>query len=229
MNIITDSELDELQDFLISDAVPEGGMLLDTLDGFLTALVIGPVTVSPSSWLPFVWDMSGGGEEPKFENLEQARRIMELLMKMMNSIITLLSQDSDYYAPLPDTLELDSDETKDYLIKLWATGFMIGVKCCTSEWEPLISNKKSSWLFTSIFMLSLRPENPVPLPTEKFRRIWESVPQCVIAINKFWLPYRHKELARAKGVVLASEADQTGRNELCPCGSGKKFKKCCGK
>lgn len=23
--------------------------------------------------------------------------------------------------------------------------------------------------------------------------------------------------------------DNTGRNDLCPCGSGKKFKKCCGK
>ncbi len=73
--IITDSELEELQDFLLSDTVPEGAMLLDSLDGFFTALVIGPVTVLPGRWLPLVWDMSGGGAEPKFESLEQAQRI----------------------------------------------------------------------------------------------------------------------------------------------------------
>jgi preprotein translocase subunit SecA len=28
---------------------------------------------------------------------------------------------------------------------------------------------------------------------------------------------------------VKSADDRTGRNELCPCGSGKKFKKCCGK
>ncbi len=28
--------------------------------------------------------------------------------------------------------------------------------------------------------------------------------------------------------VVKSEEEQTGRNEPCPCGSGKKYKKCCG-
>ncbi len=88
---ITDSELDDLQDFLLSYAVPKRAMLLDTLDGFFTALVIGPGTVLPSTWLPFVWDMSGRKEEPKFETLEQAQRIVELLMKMMNSLVMKLS------------------------------------------------------------------------------------------------------------------------------------------
>ena len=29
--------------------------------------------------------------------------------------------------------------------------------------------------------------------------------------------------------VVKSEWERTGRNEPCPCGSGKKHKKCCGK
>ena len=29
--------------------------------------------------------------------------------------------------------------------------------------------------------------------------------------------------------VLIARYEGLGRNELCPCGSGKKFKKCCGK
>ena len=28
---------------------------------------------------------------------------------------------------------------------------------------------------------------------------------------------------------LKSQSNKIGRNELCPCGSGKKYKKCCGR
>jgi preprotein translocase subunit SecA len=29
-------------------------------------------------------------------------------------------------------------------------------------------------------------------------------------------------------VKSSVKSDKTGRNELCPCGSGKKYKRCCG-
>jgi len=37
------------------------------------------------------------------------------------------------------------------------------------------------------------------------------------------------ENKKTKKVTVAKRsAPETGRNELCPCGSGKKYKKCCG-
>ena len=35
-----------------------------------------------------------------------------------------------------------------------------------------------------------------------------------------------KDHNRSKMVI---KDDKVGRNDLCPCGSGKKYKKCCGK
>ncbi|MEI8012687.1 MAG: UPF0149 family protein [Candidatus Omnitrophota bacterium] len=226
---ITGSEINELQDFLLLDAVPEGAMTLDSLDGFFTALVIGPAIVPANIWFPHVWDMTGGGELPNFENPEQADRILELLIKMMNSIATRLSGSAEYYAPLPDTTGLEDGEVKDLLIKIWASGFMIGVNCIGSDWVPLVRDKKFSILLSSIYTLSFRPNDPVPLPSKTFREVWENVSYCVMAIDEFWNTYRQQEQAKAKGVVIADEAERTGRNEPCPCGSGKKFKKCCGR
>ena len=37
------------------------------------------------------------------------------------------------------------------------------------------------------------------------------------------------EPAEVPGITFHREAPKVGRNDLCPCGSGKKFKKCCGK
>ena len=57
---LSDEELEELDQFLLSEAVSDEAMLLDTLDGYLTAIVIGPATILPSQWLPGIW---GAGED----------------------------------------------------------------------------------------------------------------------------------------------------------------------
>jgi uncharacterized protein len=46
--------------------------------------------------------------------------------------------------------------------------------------------------------------------------------ESVMAIMEWWLPIR-----KAGSTVRRGEP-KVGRNDLCPCGSGKKFKKCCG-
>ncbi len=52
---LSPKEIDELNAFLMSDATPEDCMHIVTLDGFLTALAIGPKLVLPSVWLTPVW------------------------------------------------------------------------------------------------------------------------------------------------------------------------------
>jgi yecA family protein len=59
MNVIPNSplsneEIRELDAFLMSDATPDECMDVVTLDGFLSALAIGPELVPPSVWLPLV-------------------------------------------------------------------------------------------------------------------------------------------------------------------------------
>ncbi len=226
---ITDSEREELQEFLLSDDLPEGTMTIDTLEGFFTALIISPVTTHPKAWFPLVWDMSGGGEAAKFESLEQAKRITELLTKMMTSIVVMLTNSPDDYVPLSDTIRYESDEIRDSYNKLWATGFMIGVSHNQAEWEPIFSDETASALLSAISALSVRPDDSVQLPTKKFRAFWEIVPDCVRALNEYWCPVRCSETERVKGMLLGTQSEKVGRNEPCACGSGKKFKKCCGK
>ena len=56
---LTEAELDELEAFLASDAVPQDCMDLEMLDGYLTAIVSGPEPIQPSEWLPHVWSEGG--------------------------------------------------------------------------------------------------------------------------------------------------------------------------
>jgi len=59
--------------------------MLDMLDGYLAAIVIGPITLLPSQWLPGIWGPSED-DAPRYESMEQVQRILELIMRHMNGI-----------------------------------------------------------------------------------------------------------------------------------------------
>jgi uncharacterized protein len=47
----------------------------------------------------------------------------------------------------------------------------------------------------------------------------------VVDMYFHWLEIRHAQFGREPATPPKTKV---GRNELCPCGSGLKFKKCCG-
>ena len=70
--------------------------------------------------------------------------------------------------------------------------------------------------------------------TEKRKKELEAVFEqngwtCEIEVDPD-APENTVDLERLQNPVTTVKVDQkTGRNDPCPCGSGKKFKKCCGK
>ena len=80
-------ELDALDDFLANESIEDTSMDVSTLEGFLTEIAIGPRTVMPSEWLPWVWDMEDGESEAGFESVEQANRIISLVMRYYNCLL----------------------------------------------------------------------------------------------------------------------------------------------
>ena len=57
---------------------------------------------------------------------------------------------------------------------------------------------------------------------EQMRKECEArLPQVVTDIYRFWI-------ARRSVKTIRHETPKLGRNDACPCGSGKKYKKCCG-
>ena len=54
--------IDELDEFLMSDHAPDDCMQLSDLDGFLTGIAVGPELITPSEWIPTIWQ----GGQPEF-------------------------------------------------------------------------------------------------------------------------------------------------------------------
>ncbi|MGB8410944.1 MAG: UPF0149 family protein [Gallionella sp.] len=228
---LSDEEMDELDSFLMSDATSDETMMLDCLDGYLTAIVTGPVTLKPSEWLPRVWGTTEK-DEPAFDTLAQAERITGLIFRHLNDIIWRLQQNPDTFEPVFDTT-VYPDESREYTDgEMWAYGYMTGIDLQRRNWKAFFDQPSSVEVLRPIYLLGAEDVTPeeaeLSRTPEQRDELSEQIPASVAWIYRFWQPYRRAIAERTIATSFQREYPKVGRNDPCPCGSGKKFKKCCG-
>ena len=94
---LSQEEIEELDDFLMSDKTSDETMPTSALDGYLTAVASGPAMLKPSEWMPGIWGPTED-HHPEFETMAQAERITELIMRQYNDVTKSLLE-------CPETLE----------------------------------------------------------------------------------------------------------------------------
>ena len=223
---LNDAEIDKLAEFLISDETPEECMDISTLDGFLTGVLIGPDSILPSRWIPVALGETEQ-DEMVWESEAKAERIMGLVMRLYNSIAQDFQCDPPDFNPL--FMINTATEEEVTIIDDWCWGFMRAVALDSEAWQPLFENEEmGGGLFPIIINgtedgWKLLEEDPKisKVPHEEWVAM---LPAAVREIHDFWLPFRRAEAQ----VTQAAISQKVGRNEPCPCGSGKKYKRCCG-
>lgn len=218
-NELTDDELNELEKFLFHDSGLEAPMSISEIDGLLTAVVIGPVFPPPSQWMLLVW---GDEEGPEFASHEQAARIIGLLMQHMNFLSRQFKEDPDGFDPML-LVGLDEDRKPVTIADHWCMGFMAGVGLNVDAWAEVEE------VLLPIILFASEPGDPeVDDELEKNNDYWiNKIASTVTVVYKHWLGQRSTEGSESKSTFIRAEP-KVGRNDPCPCGSGKKYKKCCG-
>jgi uncharacterized protein len=220
---LSDDEIGELAIFLMSDATPGDCMDIVALDGFLTALVIGPKLVLPSVWLPLIW---GGEEDPGFESSVQAERIIGLVMRRYNEICRMFDDHGSGFAPLLYAQEVGKET--QWNGEDWCAGFMDAVDLSFGDWQPLFDDEPNGALLAPILILGTEAGweelDASADPETACEAALEALGPSMAAIADYW---RTRTVA-SKKADLRTRARRPGRNDPCPCGSGRKFKQCCG-
>ena len=111
---------------------------------------------------------------------------------------------------------LDGDEMRTALCELLPRHF--GVKDPLAEAVPAVLAAFLQWL----------DESAVVTNRFELRLALDSHGDAFLAAVKSGVAHRDGVAITEKGRTFVHRADKTGRNDPCPCGSGKKFKKCCG-
>lgn len=230
---LTDEEIKELDQFLLDAEGIEESMDISTLDGFLTAMVCGPKNIMPSEWTRWVWDMVNGEDAPEFKDQAEAQRILGLMMRHLNDIAHTLHQAPDHYEPL--LMENPNDGDPIPIMDEWCCGFMKGVGLDSEGWLPVLAGKPA-WMSTIILYgteegwETLKTKN---LSLDKHKALASGLADTVRKIHALWFEERRQQMAAdATPEVVRREPVRNpakiGRNDPCPCGSGRKFKQCHG-
>lgn len=175
-----DEALQRLDGFLLSDNAPEESMGLSDLDGFLTAIAIGPDLVKPSEWFPEIW----GGGSPDFDDTEQAQTITNAIMGRYNEILHSLEQGPDIYQPIFWATEDGTAIPMD-----WAEGFYDGMVLRREQWLEMMDEDEVRQFIAPIMFLN-DAEKAEEISQEAYATLVdeaaESIPFCVVQMNQYW-------------------------------------------
>jgi len=175
-------------------------------EGMLVAIASAPSAISPHEWLAWVLPDQEWGSKDEYA------AVIYPLIRLLNSLYAGLGQgEISLWTRIDDDSEL----------VLWCIGYLAGV-----DLDPI-------WSGTPVFGApSLKPWRSAAgeLPPREalgcsLDDLREQLPAAVMDMHAFWLEWR-----------LAGEdpddhrpihSIRIGRNEPCPCGSGRKYKHCC--
>ena len=186
------------------------------MDGFFAALACAPDMILPSRWFPAIW----GGEElePEWENETEFTEFSHAVFALYNQVMQHMGDDRF------EALFLERKvEGKTYtIVDEWCDGFMRGLEL----WPPLSSEDKAftEECIRSVRLFSLEGglDEHSDLDEAETTALQQSIEPSVRCLHQYFLARRP-----LPGQPHVRGAPKTGRNDPCPCGSGKKFKKCC--
>jgi uncharacterized protein len=220
-------EMDELDRFLLqrsqddsdSEEGNEGLLGMSELDGFFTAIISGPETIPPSTWLPAVW----GETEPEWESTERFDKIYQLMIRHYNDVVNSLMQPGFEFEPIFNENEVDGQSF--LVVNEWCLGYMRGVTLAAEAWdrggEELLDLLQPIMLFSDEQGWQLLET----LEEEQIVDLQASIPNVAQEIHRFWLA--RQQFPTLVGDDRIEQELTIDPDSPCPCGSGKPFRKCC--
>lgn len=214
------AELDELDELIFKYVSEDDDDFLNSvtslteLDGFFTAILSSPEMLQPSQWLPALWNNS----PPEWDNLETFNHFISLVMRYYNEVNTALKMGEKYYSAQFEVRMIKGQEwivTED-----WSYAYMMGRKLFKMPQLPddietaLAFIEQDGTIEDDEEILAHSPSTA----KESAERA-EKIEHAALRIYEYVDRYIYKP-------SLTKRKNKIGVNEPCPCGSGKKYKKC---
>ena len=239
---LSDAEFAELDDLLAATPEPLEPCDAVMLDGFLCGVLVQPVLIEPAAWLPHVFDFEGQ-PLPDDVDAQWLARTESLILRRHAALNRAMVEDG-WFDPL--ILEFDdehplqppADGGPDPMADLspisqalmpWVAGFQHATLCF-----PDLAELPDDAVMGALARLYRH----LPAETDEEREVVatlerehplatldEAIEELVVTVADLSDLTRD---ARYKVDTVKRDTPKVGRNEPCPCGSGKKYKHCHG-
>jgi uncharacterized protein len=231
---LTDADINELDELLA--AVPEPYETVDAviLDGYLAGVLVQPIHLEPEQWLPPIFGTDGMPEAdtPNWSEA-QHNRLVALITRRKDEILRGIVEEG-WFDPIVPLIEDDDGKPAEgkaamEALGYWAAGFewalanfpaleeagLPGVPdLLDSIWRHLPEQDDTQQALTK----ALDEEHPLKNIDEGI----EALVFDVVDLAQMGIEQRHKV------ETVVRDGPKVGRNDACPCGSGRKYKQCHG-
>lgn len=245
-----DEILDEMRTRL--DETPQW----EFCEGFMVALLCARTPVAPQEFLPVLLGLALDGEvgedQGSFKDEAQMQRFAELwcrrwaeVRSALDAEVQTLEDDGCYHPELMDErgalLSLPESEREGFTApelpafgQVWALGFMYALECWDADWQPPRDRQLAQRQDLALgCLVALAEDDPGEPSIAPFGEGPPSVSEDRVndLAAALWAVYDLRAIARELGPRIATvhALPTPGRNEPCLCGSGLKYKKCCGR
>lgn len=214
--------------FLASPAAPRRAMSALEIDGYLTGVIVAPASIPSARWMVGLW----GDEAPVFDDAAQIRSALGAIGAMFNALGGSIEQSLRHleatrvcdYRPafLPAHGKPSHDD-----VRAWVGGFWKAMALVPAEWSALVADERTQVIVAPfVGFIDLGPGLALDAPDDIGERLDDAaamIPRAILLLRKI-----AAMRAARKPAAQTPVHGKVGRNKPCPCGSGTKFKRCCG-
>ncbi len=221
----SEAEIERLATLLSANPNLEA-LSLEGVDGLFCALVASPAMVMPHEYLPVI--LGGNLGEGMLGDLAGVQELMALLMRFWNAIAHDFEHETFHVAHGGEPGE---DGVPG---RAWARGYMHGIRLAPQGWSRILHDERERLLhLIPIVAGDVDPAWPTePLTEEQSNAMWTDMLAGAARAYRYFkedrLAYAQAAAQRAPQQPYERADPKVGRNDPCPCGSGKKYKRCCG-
>jgi uncharacterized protein len=216
---LPESDLDRLEQYLNAPERIDATLPLDTVQGLLAAVASSPTPIPTELWLPEIF-----GTEHAFASPDEERALTGILEGLRDDVARQLNEGEGF-----DFILYGEEGEED--LAAWAEGYLIGVDLAEPPWDDAAEpGDIDNLLFPFLALTGMAREMAEEAGEEwmspgeeakMLEEIREGLANHLLDVRAFWFE-------KSIPPTVKREAPKVGRNDPCPCGSGKKYKACHG-
>lgn len=211
---------------LASPAAPKRAMSALELDGYLTGVIVAPSPIQASRWMAGLWDEG----EPLSDDPAQVQSALgaiwtihdALRAKIERSLHKLVTGRVCDYRP---AFQPAKGTPPHEAVRTWAQGFWKAMALAPTEWSAIAADERLQPIITPLlgFIDVGDPDfEPAEDIDERLDAAAADIPRAILLLRKI------AQLRASRPAATRARRNRVGRNDPCPCGSGQKYKRCCG-
>lgn len=239
--MLTENEKTALKALLAHAVNPNEAMCLDQLEGYLFGLAITPDSTEPGEWFADIF----GESLAAFPDSAESDRLFATLTETILRLQALRK-----VSKLDFPFDLSAQKSTGFVsVKKWAAGLDKALARRAYLWMPEEALETTEMdedreAVMNCLLIVLGVAHPEKLPElfdgvgedeKEIREVWtQLLEQLALAVESLQDYADFLQMGQQEGTTgeapsfVVTSGGRPGRNDPCPCHSGKKYKKCCG-